>query len=98
MLDDKFTQIKSAIKTDDSIDDAKREKLLALSDELHEELNELEKTHQQQSHKIADHAHQAVAQSSAETAGGLKETVCEFEVSHPNLTRIVQTLCAQFGV
>lgn len=98
MLDDKFTQIKSAINNDDSIDEAKREKLLVLSAELEKELNELEKTHQQQSHVIADHTHQTIAQSSPETVSGLKETVREFEVSHPNLTRIVQTLCAQFGV
>lgn len=98
MLDDKFSQIKSAIEHDDSIDDAKRQKLLALSDELHDELNELEKTHQQQSHNIAEHAHKTVAESSQKTANGLKDTVREFEASHPNLTRIVQTLCAQFGV
>ena len=98
MLDDKFDKIKAAIETDNSLTNEKRQKLLALSEELHHELDELEKTHERQSHKIAEHTHKVIKDSSAESTGGLKDTIREFEASHPNLTRIVQTLCAQFGV
>lgn len=98
MLDDKIKQIKSAIETDNSLSQEERDKLLKLSDELYGELTKLEKTDKQTSHKIAEDTHKAVGEASSVHASSLKELVEEFEVSHPNLTRIIQTLCAQFGV
>lgn len=98
MLDDRIKQIKSAIEMDSSLSKTEREKLLHLSDELYAELAKLEKTDKQKSDKIAEDAHKAVGEASSKHALSLRETVEEFEVSHPNLTRIIQTLCAQFGV
>jgi peptidoglycan hydrolase CwlO-like protein len=98
MLDDKIKKIKSAIETDDTLSKEKREELLRLSDELGKELTSLEKTHEKKSHKIAEQAQKTVDESSPEHLSNLKEVIEEFEVSHPNLTRIIQTLCAQFGV
>ena len=98
MLDDKFKKIKSVIDSDKALSDEKRQSLLQLSDELHTELNQLEKTHKKKAHKIAEDAHKVVHESSSESTTGLQDAIQEFEVSHPNLTRIIQTLCAQFGV
>ena len=98
MLDDKFKQIKSKIESDDTLSVEKREKLLKISDELHAELDKLEKTDKQKAHKIAEHAQKTVAKDPSQSETGLKDAIQEFEVSHPNLTRIVQALCAQFGV
>ncbi len=98
MLDDKIQQIKKAIQSDDTLTKAERDKLVQLSDELHEELRVLEKTNKRKSHKIAEDTQKTVDTSSPESVSSLKEAIEEFEVSHPNLTRIVQTLCAQFGV
>ena len=98
MLDDKIKQIQSEIKTDTTLNEAERAKLLTLSQELHEELTHLEKTHQHDAQHIAEQAHKTVQGASIETATGLKEVVQKFEISHPNLTRIIQALCAQFGV
>jgi vacuolar-type H+-ATPase subunit H len=98
MLEDKIKQIQQAIETDNTLSKEEREKLLNLSEELHKELEHLEKTHSKDAHKIAEHAHKTVEKGTEESTHGLTESAQEFEVSHPNLTRIIQTLCAQFGV
>ena len=98
MLDDKIKQIQLEIKDDQTLSLDEREKLLKLSEELHQELLHLEKTHQKDAFTIAADTHKAVYDTSPEAILSLKDKVREFEVTHPNLTRIVQALCAQFGV
>jgi len=98
MLEDKIKQIQHTIETDKTLSDAERKKLLKLSDELKKELQNLEKTHKDNAHKIADQTKDTVDKNSDEAVHNLKEMAQEFEVSHPNLTRIIQSLCAQFGV
>ena len=96
MLDAKIQALKDAIKNNENLSDAQRKTLLDLACALDVELHTLESS---QAHEIADHAHQAVQQpSSSHHHHRLQEAVRAFEVSHPNLTRVVQAVCAQFGV
>ena len=102
-----YQKIQALVKNSDHLSDADREKLVKLSDELHEELKTLEKTEETHARKIAEHAlHMADAvlkkdhdpAANEASATDLKDSVREFEVSHPNLSRIVQSICTQFGV
>ncbi len=93
MLEDTIAQLKKAIADSAHLDQAKREELLRLSENLHEELEQLD---QQQAADIAKQAHDTVTQEAS--ADTLKESVQKFEVEHPNLTRIISSICAQFGV
>lgn len=98
MLEDKIKQIKHIIETDNTLNREERERLLALSQELQNELQTLEKTHEKRAHTIAEETHKTVESGSKESVHGLQDAVQEFEVSHPNLVRVIQALCAQFGV
>lgn len=107
MLTDNIKKIQSLVKNSDHLSEQDREKLLKLSNELHDELQSLEKTEQTHARKIAEHTLQIAdaalkkdseAENHRESVDDLKDSVREFEVSHPNLSRIVASICAQFGV
>lgn len=97
MLEDTIQQLKKAIADSDHLDQAKREQLLQLSEDLHSELEQLDQEHADQ---IAEKTHATVESPDAAVvhAETLKESVQQFEVEHPNLTRIITSICAQFGV
>ncbi len=98
MLNDDIKKIQLAISTNTKLSEQERHKLLKLSENLHQELRDLEKTHQEGAQHIAMHTEQILQDATPEALSGLEEMIRKFEVTHPNLTRIVQTLCAQFGV
>lgn len=93
MLEDTIAQLKKAIADSAHLDQAKRDELLRLSEKLHEALEQLD---QEQATDIAKQTHDAVTNDVP--AESLKESVQKFEVEHPNLTRIISSICAQFGV
>lgn len=93
MLEHTIAQLKKAITDSEHLDQDKRDELLHLSEQLHDELEQIDR---QQAEYIAKSAYDTVIQDVP--VNGFKESVQKFELSHPNLTRIITSICAQFGV
>lgn len=98
MINETMKKLKDTIKSNKQLSDEKREKLLSLSEELHSELNKLDDKTKKAAHVVAEKAHEAANKISDEKIATPHELIQEFEASHPNLTRILQQLFAQFGV
>lgn len=98
MLESKIKALKNAIETQSSLTPAKKAELLALSEQLESELKALPAEHDQKAEDIISVTHAAVEAPDKTHHHGLQDHVREFEVSHPNLSRIVQSIFAQFGV
>jgi len=107
MLQDTLNKIENMIEQSDKLTPEKKHELEKLAAQLRNELADLEKTNQEHAHSIAGFAklttHEALRQQRDEKLlqhayGGLQESVREFEASHPDLTRVLQQICAAFGV
>lgn len=98
MLESKIKALKTAIETQSSLSAEQKSDLLALSEQLENELKTLPAEHQEKVQQIVSDAHAAVEAPGEPRREGLEDSIREFEVSHPNLARIVQSICAQFGV
>lgn len=93
MLEPKIKALKTAIENQSSLTAKQKSDLLELSDQLASELE----TVGEPAASILSQTHQAV-ETPHEAHHDLQDSLREFEVSHPNLVRIVQSICAQFGV
>ncbi|PHQ81449.1 MAG: hypothetical protein COB66_02135 [Coxiella sp. (in: Bacteria)] len=98
MIDDTIKELKAAITKNTSLTEAKRKKLLALSDELCTELKSMDEGRQKAGVTIAKKARVAVDKHPEASIAAPHDLIQEFEASHPNATRILQQLFAQFGV
>lgn len=109
MIEDIMQKIKAIIHDHEKLTAEKREALLKLIATLHEELKSLAKSNPEKAKKIADFANKVAEQAMQDdternpelhemSMNDLKNAVREFEASHPNLTRVVQSICATFGV
>ena len=107
MLHDTLNRLEKIIKNSDKLSVAKKQELEKLAVELRKELAKLEKTDREHAHSIAGFtkltAHEALRQQRDEKLlqhayGGLQESIRKFEATHPNLTRVLQQICASFGV
>lgn len=107
MLQETMNRIENLLRASKDLSDAQKRELLALMKQLHAELSELEKVEREQAHSIAyftkvmtheflrtkpDKELLAVAMQ------GVKTSIRKFEATHPNLTRIIQSICLTFGV
>jgi hypothetical protein len=107
MLQETIDKLEHKIRYTKTLTKEKREELTGLVRELRTELTELEKSEKEQAESIADFAHAAARESLRAkqdeqllhlSAQGLKSSIRKFEVSHPNLTRVIQSICLAFGV
>lgn len=96
MLENQIQALKEAIAQNYNLSTEQKNKLAQLSNELEIELQKVETTEAKQ---IADHAHDIAKEpTNAKHHASLQDAVREFEVSHPNLMKVIQEICAQFGV
>ena len=107
MLQDTINKLEKIIAESKHLTPERQQELEALVKELHTELAELEKTQKEQANSIAEHAERLAQESLHEeqdeerlavSVGGLKAAIREFEASHPNLTRIINSICVAFEV
>ncbi len=105
MLKNTLDKIEKAIAESGHLSKTHKQELEKLAAELRAELTELEKTKKSQAHHIAEQAEKIAAShaeqddtQSTEALANLKNAVREFEASHPNLTRIINSICVAFEV
>ena len=107
MTNDSLDKMEQIIDNAQHISDEKKTELHQLAHELRDELLELEKTEKQHAQSIAGFSQQATHESLREdqdeellniSVKGMKSSVRKFEVTHPELTRVIQQICAAFGV
>ena len=91
MLDDTISKLKSIVDHADNLSDEQRHQLTGLVKELHDELEKIEGSHENDMQCI----HEAMDDSSLHE---LKSSVEKLEADHPNLTRILQSIFNAFGV
>ena len=101
MIEDTIGKIESRIQSADAIKDDRKQELLALLGTLKAEVAKLSQTHEEQAESIAGFtersAHEATRteqnpQLLQLSLQGLSSSVEEFEKSHPQLVRIVNTI------
>ena len=107
MLKDELNRLEQLIKTSKNLEPERQQELINLAERLRRELNQLAETAEEDAKTISGHVHQ-VAHTSlqdqkdetmvASAADHLKQSVREFEVTHPALTRVIQQICIAFGV
>ena len=95
MLEVQMVKLKNKIETQSQLSSEQKRELMSLVNELSIELDKVES---HQAHVIAEKAQGAVESPSPDSAEHFQDSIREFEITHPNLTRIVQSICAQFGV
>jgi hypothetical protein len=102
MIEETIAKIEAAIRRAGEADPQHREELIRLLERLKTELSALPTVHGERAHSIAQFA-EAAAHEVARKEGsprlqelsqaGLKESVAEFEVTHPRLTAVVNEIC-----
>jgi len=101
MIEDTIGKIESRIQSADAIKDDRKQELLELLGTLKAEVAKLSQTHEEQAESIAGFtersAHEATRteqnpQLLQLSLQGLSSSVEEFEKSHPQLVRIVNTI------
>ncbi len=107
MLQETIKKLEHLIETSNNMVPERREELIKLVSELKQELAELEKHEKEHAQSIAHFAkltaHESLRDEKDEeliqiSAKGLRTSVRKFEASHPNLTRVIQSICVAFGV
>ena len=107
MLGDIIKKMQSIIDRKGDLSDDDKKKLHVLTDQLHQELQQVEKLSKEKAESIAGFAqlmtHESLRENKSEelyhhSVHGLNASVREFEVTHPKLSQVVQSLCNAFGV
>ncbi|MGE5671848.1 MAG: DUF4404 family protein [Fibrobacterota bacterium] len=101
MLNDTIKRIEHEIAHNKSISDQKRSELTTLLGELKVEINELSKSHSDKAKSIAKITEASVQVATSEipdqelldnTLNGMKLSVRTFEVTHPKLVGLINTI------
>jgi hypothetical protein len=110
MTEERIEKIKSAVEAADHISPEKKAKFLAMVAKLRPAILKVAQTHQEEAESISRFieasAHEAVSKKERPGAldralDKLKQSVAQFEASHPELTTFVgeySTLLSNFGV
>ena len=102
MIEDTVKRLEQAILRAGETDPRHRDELIRLLEQLKGELRTLPAAHEERARSIAQFAeaatHEAARTEKATrllelSQNGLKESAVGFEVSHPDLTRIVNEIC-----
>jgi len=101
MIKETIERIEERIKANESIGTEKKQELLALVGELDKEVTALARTHQDDAHSVAGFAAASVHEATRENKNpellkqsldGMTMSVRAFEVSHPGLTGLINTI------
>ena len=101
MLKETITRIEGRISANDSISPEKKKELLSLVGELDKEVTALAATHEDDAHSVAGFAATSVHEATRENRNpellkqsldGMSMSVRSFEVSHPRLTGLINTI------
>ena len=96
------SEIEARLRGDKSLDDEKRRELLNLLSTLKEEVSELSKTHAEDARSISGFTEVSIHEAMREEKNpellklslqGLSTSVEGFENSHPDLVKIVNSIC-----
>ena len=96
------SEIEERVKNDKSLDDKKRTELLNLLSTLKAEVSELSKTHAEDARSISRFTEASIHEAMREKKNprllkvslqGLSTSVEGFENSHPDLVKIVNSIC-----
>ena len=102
MIDETIAKIEQAIRRAGETDPEHSEELIRLLEQLKAEVYALPATHVEEARSIAQFAEAAAHEAARKgkstklqelSREGLKESVAGFEVSHPNLTAVVNKIC-----
>ncbi len=102
MIKSTLEQIEKRIQGLDAVDSGKKRELAGLFAELRLEIDRLSQTHSEQAESIARFAgasaHEATRREGNPalrelSVEGLEASVQDFEVSHPRLVQVVNSLC-----
>ena len=101
MLHETISRIEGQLKGSNSLDAAKKQELLSLVNELKKEVGVLAETHHEDARSIASYTETSVHEATrgerneellSHSLEGMKLSVRRFEVSHPRLTGLVNTI------
>ena len=101
MVKETIERIAGQIRANESIGPEKKQELLNLVGELDKEVSALAMTHQDDAHSVAGFAATSVHEATRENKNpellkqsldGLSMSVRAFEVSHPRLTGLINTI------
>ena len=107
MLKDTLKRMRAIIDQKGDLSADKKKELHDLSEQLHRELGQVEKVSKEKAESIAGFAqvvtHESLRENKSEelhhhSVQGLKVSAREFEVTHPGLMRVIQSICNAFGV
>jgi hypothetical protein len=102
MIKETITQIEARIEKAESLNEARKKELLDLLSTLKTEISELSKTHAEHSRSIAGFTGVSIHEAMREEKNpqllklslqGLSTSVEGFEISHPKLVGIVNSIC-----
>ncbi|MCX8089965.1 MAG: DUF4404 family protein [Verrucomicrobiae bacterium] len=102
MVDETLAKIEARIRASDSLGDERKGELLALLGQLRREVGALPPAHAEQARSITGFTDVSAHEATRERRNprllrhaieGLRASVTEFEGSHPNLVRIVNSIC-----
>ncbi len=102
MIKETITEIEGRIEKSESLNDEKKKELLDLLSTLKVEVSELSKTHAEHSRSITGFADVSIHEAMREEKNpqllnislqGLSASVEGFEVSHPKLVGVVNSIC-----
>jgi predicted HD phosphohydrolase len=102
MIEETVAKIEEAIQRAGEADPRHREELIRLLEQLKAEVRALPATHHEQARSIAKSAEAATHEAARKERSikelelsrkSLRESVADFEVSHPNLTAVVNDIC-----
>lgn len=102
MIEETIAKIEAAIRRAGETDPHRREELIRLLEQLKTELRTLPSTQIERAQSIAQFAETAAHEAARKegsprlqelSQAGLRESVAEFEVSHPRLTSVVNEIC-----
>jgi hypothetical protein len=103
MIDDIIEKIEAKIQNASSIKDENKVELLSLLKNLRSEVSELSETHAEHAESIASFTELSTHEATREVKNpqllqlatkGLTTSVEEFEISHPKLVQIVNSICS----
>ena len=101
MLDELLNQLEKKFKTNNTLSEEQQSEFLNLTNKLREELTDLAKNEPDKAHSIAGFtnmtAHESLKSEKNESllehsSKGLSQSIQEFEISHPNLVGIIDTI------
>jgi len=101
MIEETIARIESRLRSSENLTDERRRELLELLARLKEEVDTLSETHSEDAHSIAGYTETSIREATRDEVNpellrhsieGLSLSAKSFEVSHPVLTGLINTI------